>query len=86
MDTIETARRGIELARRSLDDPTLAAYIVRDLPETKAAGLSDLAWSMARTYCTRDEAEDLLVKLEAYINQLEGELTGQGQTSAAELE
>ena len=84
MDTIKTARRDIELARHALDeDPMLAAYIVRDLPETKAADLFDLAWSMAQTYCTRDEAEDLLNKLETYLNQLEGELTGQSQTYAA---
>lgn len=87
MDTIETARRDIALARQQIDDdPMLAAYIVRDLPETEAAGLSDLAWSMAQTYCTRDEAADLLTKLEAYVDQLEGELTGQSQTSAAEQE
>ena len=84
MDRIETARRDIALARQQLDDdPMLAAYIVRDLPETKAADLIDLVWSMAQSYCTRDEAEDLLNKLETYLNQLEGELTGQSQTYAA---
>ena len=84
MDTIKTARRDIELARHALDeDPMLAAYIVRDLPETEAAGLDALAWSMAQSYCTRDEAANLLTKLEAYVDQLEGELTGQSQTYAA---
>ena len=84
MDAIERVRKEIELAHCHLDDdPMLAAYIVRDLAETKAAGLDELAWSMAQTYCTRDEAEDLLNKLETYLNQLEGELTGQSQTYAA---
>ena len=84
MDRIETARRDIALARQQLDDdPMLAAYIVRDLPETAAAGLFELAWGMAQSYCTRDEAADLLTKLEAYVDQLESELTGQSQTYAA---
>jgi len=39
----------IALALRLLDrdhDPEMAIYVLRDLPETKAADLSDLAWSL----------------------------------------
>lgn len=46
-DRAEYLRLLIQNARRVLDDDShLANYMLRDLKETKAAGLSDLAWAL----------------------------------------
>lgn len=43
-------------ARGVMDsDPGLAAYMVRDLPETRAAGLTELAWTMTREGVHRND-------------------------------
>lgn len=56
-------------ARREIGrDNKLAADIVRDLPETEAVGLKDLAWCMAdwkTGYISDDEAVWLLDELES---------------------
>jgi len=67
--TDTAAREAIALARRSLEpDPGLAAFIVRDLPETKAAGLTDLAWSLHNHGCSRNDATHILDLLEEYLD------------------
>ena len=77
-ELIEHARRDIDLARRNLPhDPMLAAFIVRSLPATEAAGLKDLAWVMSKTYCTPDEATKLLDDLAAYVTAEEVKLYDQ---------
>jgi hypothetical protein len=58
----------LEQARKILRedyDTNLAVYIVRDLPATKDAGLSDLAWSMYRHGCVASEVENLIDSIEA---------------------
>lgn len=58
-------RRLIAQARERLDnDPHLANYIVRDHPDVKRFGLSDLAWSIHREYGHRNDVEYLLELLE----------------------
>ena len=63
----------IAAARRQLDqyDPDLAVYMVRDLPETKAAGLTDLCWAMYHGSIVCSEARDVLDTLEAWVRQQE---------------
>lgn len=60
-DWIEEARKHTE------KDPGLAVFMVRDLPATKEAGLTDLAWAGCKYNITSDEAADLLDKLEAFL-------------------
>ena len=58
----------LEQARKILredHDTNLAVYIVRDLPETKIAELSDLAWAMYRHGCVVNEVEHLIDSIEA---------------------
>jgi hypothetical protein len=60
-DSLRVARS--EIGR----DNKLAAYLVRDLPETVAVGLRDLAWTMAdwkTGWVSDDEATWLLAELE----------------------
>jgi hypothetical protein len=67
------ARETLQLARRHQDsDPDLAVFIVRDLPETEAAGLHDLAWTMQRrdSYVHRNDAKFLLDELETYLTEV----------------
>jgi len=61
-------RRALDTARRNLDqDPNLAVFVVRDLPETKAAGLDDLVWAMFKHGTSRREVEQLLDDLDRYV-------------------
>lgn len=62
LDWIAKAREHVE------DDPHLAVYMIRDLPETKRADLEDLAWSYHKYGVSWAEAIDLLNMLEAHIN------------------
>lgn len=64
----ELALKSIASARRQIKtDPQLAAYIVRDLPETKEAGLLDLYWAMCQGNPVASEAEWLLDELEKFL-------------------
>ena len=64
-----TAELAIHLARRNLEqDPNLAVFIIRDLPETEAAGLKVLAWLYSRHDGTQQEVAALLDRLEAHIS------------------
>lgn len=58
----------IAAARRQLDDdrPSLAAYFLRDLPDTERLGLRDLAWAMASwdAYPHRNDVLYLIDELE----------------------
>lgn len=49
------------------EDPHLANYIVRDHPDVKRLGLSDLAWSIHREYGHRNDVEYLLDRLEELL-------------------
>ena len=63
-----TALEWIAKARKVMEtDAHLATYMVRDLPETKAAGLDGLAWAMHREPPSRNDVTFLLNKLEKYI-------------------
>jgi hypothetical protein len=61
----------IASARRHLEkyDPDLAVYMVRDLPETKAAGLDDLCWALHHGSATQSEAKDVLDMLEEWVKK-----------------
>ena len=63
----DSTRRAIASARRQLDrDPSLAAYILRDVPELAVLGLDDLAQLMARrdAYVSRNDVSYLIERLE----------------------
>jgi hypothetical protein len=47
------------------DDHSLALYLVWDLQKTKDSGLTDLAWSMYKSGCTRREVAHLIDSIEA---------------------
>jgi len=68
--TDTAAREAIAHARKYLDSDThLAAYVVRDLPETKAAQLDDLAWAMFfANAVSKNDVVGLLDKLEEYLD------------------
>ncbi len=53
-----------ELSRGGYQDQNLAVFIIRDFKEVREVGLSDLAWSMYREYCTEGEVEWLLDEIE----------------------
>lgn len=59
--TIRSARRQMD------DDPSLSVYMIRDLQETKDAGLADVAYELAKSYCPRQDAEWLLDALEKHV-------------------
>ena len=60
-DAIETARRFLA----SYDVQT-AAHVLRDLPEIKERGLTDLAWAMTKdAYISKNDVLYLIEKLEA---------------------
>ena len=59
---IKAARQ--ELANKGYQDTNLAVFMIRDFKEVREAGLSDLAWSMYREYCTVEEVKWLLDELE----------------------
>ncbi len=59
---ITAARK--ELNRGEYRDQNLAVFIIRDFKEIREVGLSDLAWSMYREYCTVSEVEWLLDEIE----------------------
>jgi hypothetical protein len=64
----------IALAKHYLDEsPHLANYILRDLPETKAAGLSDLAWGMHRGGCHKNDVLYLIELLEQHCSKAQEE-------------
>lgn len=48
-------------------DPSLAVFMVRDLPEVEAAGLKDLAWCLCYE-CTRNDALNFFELLEAALH------------------
>ena len=61
----------IDSARRHLDtDPSICAWIVRELPMTLDAGMNDLAWAMTKdnAYVHKNDAVYLLDELEKFIN------------------
>ena len=65
-----TALEWITKARKIMEtDVHLANYMVRDLPETKAAGLDDLAWAMHREPPSCNDLAYLLDRLEAFIRE-----------------
>jgi hypothetical protein len=66
-----SAREILEAARRQVHfDPGLAAFMVRDLPETETAELKDLAWAMHLDgNASKNDAILLLDKLEAYLDR-----------------
>lgn len=70
MSRLQIAKGILALARAEQKrDPDLAAYMVRDMPETEAAGLKDLAWSMHKQGNNHpNDAEFLLDKLEEYLD------------------
>ena len=69
--SIETARSAIEQAKRYLDtDPHMANYVLRDLPETKAADLSDWAWAAHKSgNVHRNDVLGLIEYLEEYLDK-----------------
>jgi hypothetical protein len=67
-------REAITLARRYVDrDPHLAIYILRDLPEVKAAKLLDLAWAFVNDNVYPNEAKWFVDKLEESLGPEEPE-------------
>jgi hypothetical protein len=38
------------------DDPSLSVYMVRDSLEVEQAGLDELAWTLSREHCSREDA------------------------------
>jgi hypothetical protein len=63
----ESTKRAIASARRQLDcDPSLAAYILRDVPEFKEIGLDELARLLAcDPYVCRNDVRPMIERLEA---------------------
>ena len=53
---------------RDYQDTNLAVFMVRDFDEAREVGLSDLAWSMYREYCTVNEVNWLLDEIEKRLN------------------
>ena len=61
-DAIETARRFLEEG-----DCATAVFVLRDLPDTAAAGLSDLAWAMSKDGCvSRNDVLYLIESIHAH--------------------
>jgi len=57
-----------------MDSIHLANYILRDLPETKDAGLSDLAWALHKDGSLhRNDVLGLIEHLERYLEQTGGD-------------
>jgi len=77
--TIERKRGILEEYRMRLEtgrnEPSLIAYMLRDLPEIKEAGLRDLAWSLAseKWGCHYNDVAGLLDYFEQHIRELEAE-------------
>ena len=67
----ERTKRVIESARRQLDrDPHLANFMLRDLPEVKELGLSELAWAMHRDgSLSKNDVLGLIEGLEAALGE-----------------
>lgn len=63
LDWIASVREHVER------DPGLAVYVVRDLPATERAELTDLAWAYCQYRATRGEVTALLDGLEAFIKE-----------------
>ena len=64
----EETRKAIEQSRRYLDnhDPYMAAFVLRDLEDTKFLGLTSLAWAMDKAISlSRNDVEFLIELLEA---------------------
>ena len=67
-----TIKEALADARKRLangDEPSLVAYMLRDWPETEAAGLFSLAWVLATGYPHRNDVLFLIENLEAYIDK-----------------
>ncbi len=58
-------RDAIALAQRDMDagDYQLAAFVLRDLPETAARGLDGLAWAMSQESPSRNDVLYLIEQL-----------------------
>lgn len=71
VDTLEL----IAQARKHLHkDPGLSAFIVRDCPEAKELGMTDLLWSLTQYGAHRNDVKPILDKLEEYtLAQEKGE-------------
>lgn len=64
--------KAIAYARKTADeDPQLAAYMLRDLPEVQKANLSNLASSLASGYwgCSRNDVLGLIESLEKHLSK-----------------
>jgi len=64
-DTLDWAVQTLEEIKRGYKDPQLKVFMVRDLVETRRAGLDDLAWALSRGNCYRGDAIgffELLIK------------------------
>ena len=69
-----TIHEHIALARQFLAkyNPEMANYVLRDLPETEAAGLSELAWAGDQDGSLHEnDVLYLIEKLEAYLDKEE---------------
>ncbi len=63
-------KAAIKAAREELTrdyQTNLAVFMVRDFEEVREVGLSDLAWSMYREYCTVNEVVWLLDEIEKRV-------------------
>lgn len=56
-----------QMRERCQRDPSLAVFMVRDLPETEAAGLKDLAWCLCYD-CHKNDALGFFDMLEAWVD------------------
>lgn len=73
---VRTIKDNIALARRFLDnehDPIMANYVLRDLQETKDAGLSDIAWAIDRGMACHNDVVYLIEQLEEHLANKEPE-------------
>jgi hypothetical protein len=72
MTTI-ACRRAINAAKSHLDtDPTLSAFILRDLPEIRQADLDDLAWALHRDgNVHKNDVLGLIELLESHLERTE---------------
>lgn len=62
----------IAMAHRFINrnEHDLAVFTLRDLPETEAACLKDLAWAYFKDGCTSREAYELVKDLERYLSEV----------------
>jgi len=75
IDELESAKFYLSVLKsREYPDPQLAVYNFRDLPETKAAGLDDLAWALDKGNCSYNDAIGFFEQLIKYLEQQHGEI------------